>query len=70
MIREGTEVQWKWGSGFAEGTVKETFSETVTKTIYANEITRHGEPGNKALFIEQDDGTEVLKLESEVIRKI
>ena len=68
MIKEGTEVKWKWGNGTATGKVKETYTESVTKTIQGNEITRKGESGNKALLIIQDDGTEVLKSESEVER--
>lgn len=66
MIKEGTVVKWKWGSGTAEGKVKSTFTKKVTRTIDGSEITRHGESGNKALYIEQDDGSKVLKLESEV----
>ena len=66
MIQKGSTVRWKWGNGSAEGKVKETFSEEVTKTIKGNKITRKGENGNKALLIEQEDGDEVLKLESEV----
>lgn len=66
MIRKGSKVKWKWGSGTAEGKVKETFSEKVTRTIKGNSISRNGEQGNKALLIVQEDGDEVLKLESEV----
>jgi len=66
MIRKGSNVKWKWGSGEAEGKVIETFSETVTRTIKGSEITRNGEQGDKALLIEQEDGDKVLKLESEV----
>ena len=66
MIQKGSQVRWKWGNGEAEGKVKETYTEEVTKTIDGSEITRHGESGNKALLIEQDDGSQVLKLESEV----
>ncbi|GAK94175.1 hypothetical protein JCM19298_650 [Nonlabens ulvanivorans] len=54
------------GNGTAEGKVKETFTESITKTIKGNEVTRHGESGDKALYIEQSDGDMVLKLESEV----
>ena len=50
----------------AQGEVQETYSESVTKTIDGNEVTRKGEEGNKALYIKQDDGDYVLKLESEV----
>ncbi|WP_178989285.1 hypervirulence associated TUDOR domain-containing protein [Winogradskyella schleiferi] len=68
MIKEGTKVKWKWGNGTAEGKVMETYSKKVTKTIKGNEVTRHGEEGNKALYIKQEDGDYVLKLESEVER--
>lgn len=59
MIKEGTQVTWKWGNGTAKGTVQSTFTK---------EITRKGEKGNKALYIKQEDGQHVLKLESEVSR--
>ena len=66
MIQKGSQVKWKWGNGEAEGKVKESYSEKVTRTIDGSEITRDGEEGNKALLIEQEDGSQVLKLESEV----
>lgn len=66
MIKEGSKVEWEWGNGTARGQVKKTYSETVTKTIDGNKVTRKGEQGNKALYIEQEDGDHVLKLESEV----
>ena len=66
MIKKGTEVTWKWGSGIATGKVIGTYSEDVTKTIKGSKITRKGEKDNKALYIEQEDGDKVLKLESEV----
>ena len=68
MIKEGTKVQWKWGNGTAEGKVTETFTGSVTRTIKGSEVTRNGESGNKALYIEQEDGDKVLKLEDEVER--
>ena len=66
MIRQGSNVKWKWGNGEATGKVVETYTNEVTKTIKGNKITRKGEEGNKALFIRQEDGSEVLKLEQEV----
>ena len=66
MIREGSKVQWEWGNGTAEGKVVSTYTKKVTKTIKGNEVTRDGEEGDKALYIEQEDGGKVLKLESEV----
>lgn len=68
MIRQGSKVKWKWGDGSAEGTVEETFTKKVTKTIKGTEVTRNGEEGNKALFIKQQDGSSVLKSESEVTK--
>jgi hypothetical protein len=69
MIREGTTVTWKWGNGTAKGTVVETYTKKVTKTIKGSSVTRTGEQGNKALYIEQEDGDYVLKLESEVSKE-
>ncbi len=66
MIKEGSKVQWKWGNGKANGKVIKTYAKEITKTIDGSEITRKGEQGNKALFIEQEDGSKVLKLETEV----
>jgi hypothetical protein len=68
MIKEGTKVKWSWGNGTAEGKVQSTFTKKVTRTIEGNEVTRDGEEGNKALYIKQEDGGSVLKLESEVER--
>ena len=68
MIRSGTRVNWKWGSGYGHGKVKETFTTSVTRTIKSTEVTRDGSDDDKALLIEQDDGDQVLKLESEVDR--
>lgn len=66
MVREGSSVKWKWGNGYAEGKVIETYTEEVTKKIKGSEVTRKGSSGNKALYIEQEDGAKVLKLEQEV----
>ncbi|QTD37049.1 DUF2945 domain-containing protein [Polaribacter batillariae] len=66
MIKKGTKVSWEWGRGTAEGKVKETYTKETTKTIKGTEVTRKGEEGNKALYVQQNDGDYVLKLESEV----
>jgi len=68
MIRKGTKVKWKWGSGYANGKVTSTYKKSVTKTIKGSEVTRNGSEDDKALYIEQEDGDRVLKLESEVER--
>lgn len=68
MIKTGSKVKWKWGNGEAEGKVLQTYTEEITKTIKGSVITRKGQKNNKALLIEQEDGSKVLKLEQEVER--
>jgi hypothetical protein len=65
-IRKGTEVTWKWGSSTASGKVTEIHRSKVTRTSKGSEITRDGSDDNPAYVIEQEDGTTVLKLRSEV----
>jgi len=69
MIRKGTKVTWKWGIGQAEGKVSETYAESVTKNLDGAEVTRNGSSSDKALLIEQENGSKILKLTSEVQRK-
>ncbi len=64
--RTGTEVSWTWGQGSASGTITEVHAEKVTRTEKGSEITRNGSDDNPAYVIEQSDGTELLKLDSEV----
>lgn len=65
-IREGSTVTWSWGNGTATGKVTATHSKPVTRTLKGTEVTRNGSKDDRALEIEQDDGTKVLKLTSEV----
>ena len=65
-IREGDTVEWDWGDGTARGKVQSTFAEKTTRKIKGNEVTRNGTKDDPALYIEQDDGDNVLKLASEV----
>jgi hypothetical protein len=67
-IRTGTTVKWKWGSSWAEGTVTEVHHDEVTRTTKGSTVTRNGAADNPAYVIEQEDGTVVLKLASEVER--
>ena len=68
-IRTGTTVKWKWGSSWAEGKVTEVHHDDVSRTTKGAEITRHGtDDDDPAYVIEQEDGTTVLKLASEVER--
>jgi DUF2945 family protein len=67
-IRVGTEVVWSWGSGTARGRVTEIRRDKVTRTTRGEQVTRNGSTEDPAYVIEQDDGTVVLKLRSEVRR--
>ncbi|WP_232677066.1 DUF2945 domain-containing protein [Nocardioides sp. R-C-SC26] len=67
-IRTGTEVTWSWGNGAATGKVTEVHRSKVTRTTKGEQITRDGSDDNPAYVIEQEDGTVVLKLRSEVDR--
>lgn len=68
MIRKGTDVKWKWGHGYAEGSVTETFTNDVTRTINGSEVTRKASTDEPAYLIEQSDGQKVLKSKSEIER--
>lgn len=68
IIRAGTEVSWRWGSGTGNGKVTEVHHDSVTRTLKGSEITRNGSDDNPAYVIETDDGATVLKLRSEVER--
>ncbi|GAA4718721.1 DUF2945 domain-containing protein [Pedococcus ginsenosidimutans] len=65
-LRKGSSVSWKWGQGVAEGTVVEVHHDTVTRTVKGSQITRKGSDDDPAYVIEQEDGTTVLKLRSEL----
>ncbi|MCW2822751.1 MAG: hypothetical protein JWQ67_2077 [Marmoricola sp.] len=65
-IRKGTRVRWRWGRSTASGKVIEIHREKVTRTSKGSEITRNGSEDDPAYVIEQEDGTTVLKLRSEV----
>jgi predicted FMN-binding regulatory protein PaiB len=67
-IRTGTVVTWNWGTSEAEGTVTEVHHDKVTRTTKGEQVTRNGTADDPAYVIEQEDGTVVLKLASEVER--
>ncbi len=67
-VRKGTEVTWKWGGSSASGKVTEVHHSSVTRSSKGSEITRHGSAEDPAYVIEQEDGTVVLKLRSEIER--
>ncbi len=66
MIRTGSKVSWKWGSSTAEGKVAEIHRDKVSRRSKGETITRNGSDDDPAYVIEQEDGTTVLKLRSEL----
>jgi hypothetical protein len=68
QIRTGTTVRWAWGEHSATGKVTALHHEKIERTLKGSHITRDGSPENPALEIEQEDGSRVLKLRSEVER--
>lgn len=66
QIRTGSPVSWNWGENVAEGKVQEIHREKITREIKGSKVTRNGTQDNPAYLIEQEDGTKVLKLRSEL----
>lgn len=65
-FNEGDSVKWKWGNGYGHGKVKSKFVSKTTRQINGTEVTRDGSKDDPALYINSDDGNNVLKLASEV----
>lgn len=65
-MKKGDKVHWNWGKSQAEGTVKEKSEKTVEKKIKGTEVKRKGSKEEPAYVIEQKNGTEVVKSESEL----
>ncbi|MEL7090576.1 MAG: DUF2945 domain-containing protein [Pseudomonadota bacterium] len=65
-IQTGDTVEWNWGDGTGTGTVKQIYTERVTKTFKGSEVTRNATKDEPAYLIEQDDGDQLLKSASEL----
>ncbi len=65
-MKKGETVNWKFGKGEAEGKVVETFTEPVEKKIKGTAVKRNASKEKPAVLIEQENGNEVLKSESEL----
>ena len=69
-MRKGTQVTWKYGTGTATGKIESVHKESISRTLKGSEITRNGTAADPALLIVQENGDKVLKLQSEVSRKV
>jgi len=65
-FRNGSKVAWDWGTGTATGKIVEVYRDKVTLTLKGAKVTRNASKDEPAFRIEQDDGDEVLKSESEI----
>lgn len=63
---KGKTVSWKYGEGIATGTIVRTYNRPISLKLQGSEIKRNGSDDNPALLIEQENGSRVLKLQSEV----
>ncbi len=64
----GDRVKWKWGAHWAEGVVREMFTQRVERVIKGARVVRNGQADNPAYLIVQDNKAEVLKKHSELFR--
>ena len=66
IMKKGDTVSWKWGQSEAEGKIIAKHTEPVTKTIKGAKVKRNASKAEPAYDIEQDNGSKVLKSESEL----
>lgn len=59
-------VSWNYGGHTAKGQIRESFKEKVTREIKGNSVTRNASEDEPAYLIEQEDGDQVLKSETEL----
>ena len=64
--KKGQNVKWSWGNGEAQGVIQKSYTHKVTRTIKGTEVARNASEDNPAYLIEQENGDEVLKSESEI----
>ena len=65
-MKKGDNVTWKWGKGEAEGKIVKEHDEPVEKTIKGTKVKRNASKNKPAFEIEQENGSKVIKSESEI----
>lgn len=65
-MKKGDKVHWNWGKSQAEGVVKERSEKTITKKLKGTEVKRKASKEEPVYVIEQENGTQVVKSESEL----
>ncbi|MGH1504088.1 MAG: DUF2945 domain-containing protein [Acidimicrobiales bacterium] len=64
----GDDVEWDWGNGTGTGTITKRYTQKITRTLQGSEVTRDASEDEPAYLIEQDDGDEVLKSSTELLK--
>jgi len=65
-MKKGDTVHWKWGASEAEGKIVSKHTETTTETIKGTKVKRKASKDKPAYDIKQENGSKVLKSESEL----
>lgn len=65
-MKKGDTVHWKWGASKAEGKIEKEYTEPVSKNIKGAKVKRNASKEEPAYEIKQNDGSRVLKSESEL----
>ena len=65
-MKKGEKVEWKWGASKAEGKIEKEFDKPVSKTIKGAKVKRNASKEEPAYEIIQENGSKVLKSESEL----
>lgn len=65
-MKKGDKVSWKWGSSEAEGKVEKTHTSDTSIKSKGTTVKRKASKDKPAVEIKQENGTKVLKSESEV----
>ncbi len=67
-MKKGDKVTWKWGKFHATGKIAEKFEKEVEKTIKGTKVKRKASKEEPAYVVEQQNGQQVLKSESELTK--
>ncbi|MBE7176935.1 MAG: DUF2945 domain-containing protein [Mucilaginibacter polytrichastri] len=65
-VQKGDKVHWKFGKSEAEGTVEKKHTSDTSIKSKGKTVKRKAGKKEPAIEIKQEDGTKVLKSESEI----
>ena len=65
-MKKGDEVHWKWDAHEAEGKIVAKHDKPVEKIIKGSKVKRNASKDEAAYEIKQEDGSKVLKSQSEL----